>query len=120
MLARVVHQYPSHQLRCDSEKVGAILPLRISLIYEFEISLVHERRRLQRVLATLAPQVITGQTSQLAIDQRHQLFECRLVAFTPIDEKLRYAFAGLHKSVVSQSLQQMFGGREGIRAKPPR
>jgi hypothetical protein len=81
----MVHQYSSHELCCDSKKVGAILPLRISLIYEFEISLVYERRRLQRVLATLASQVITGQTSQLAIDQRHQSLECRLIAITPID-----------------------------------
>jgi hypothetical protein len=72
------------------------------------------------VLASLAPQVITGESSQLAIDQRHQSFECRLVAFTPIDQKLRYGFAGLHKSLVSQSLQQMFGSREGIRGKHPR
>jgi hypothetical protein len=34
VLARVVHQYAPHQLRGDSEKMGAILPFRISLIDE--------------------------------------------------------------------------------------
>src|SRR6185503_15267476 len=102
MLACVVHQYATHQLRRNSEEMRAVLPPRISLIDEFEIRLIDERRRLQCVLATLASQVVTGQTSQLAVDQRHQFFECRLIALSPIDKKLRDAFAGLHKSLVSQ------------------
>ena len=66
------------------------------MIYEFEISLVYERRRLQRVLTTLASQVITGQTSQLAIDQRHEFFKRRLIAVAPVEQKLRYTFGGPH------------------------
>src|SRR5215470_1388794 len=94
MLARVVHQYAPHQLRGNSEKMGAILPFCISLIDELEIGLVDERGGFECVLGALAPQVVARQPSQLAVDQRHQFFERRLIAVTPLDQKLRYAFRG--------------------------
>jgi hypothetical protein len=58
----------------------------------FEISLVDERRGLKCVFGAFAAQVVARKASQLAVDQRHQLFKRRLIALTPVDQKLRYAF----------------------------
>ena len=65
--------------------MGAILPLRISLVHQFEIRLIDEGSRLQRVAGSFATEVIAGETAQFVVDERHQFLERRLVALTPVD-----------------------------------
>jgi hypothetical protein len=62
------------------------------------------------VFRTFAAQVVARKASQLAVDQRHQLFERCLIAFTPVDQELRYAFGGPHMCS-RQSLQQIILAR---------
>jgi hypothetical protein len=49
MLTSVIDKDASHYLCCEAVKVRSILPLNF-LIDEFQISLIHQSRRLQRVI----------------------------------------------------------------------
>jgi len=40
------------------------------------------------VSGALAAHALAGQSSQFLVDERHELFERRLVAATPLEEKL--------------------------------
>ena len=119
MLARVIDEYAPHQLGGNAEEMGAILPSGVSLIDELQIRLVDERGWLQRVTGTFAAQIVTRETAQFVVNQRHQFLERRLVAVAPIDEQLGYAFGGLH-SWAKWAKFYRFAAREGIRDEPPR
>ena len=71
--ARVVHQDPPHHLRGDAVEVAAVLPGDAVLAGQAHERLVDQRRRLQRVIHALVPQVAGGAVPQLVVDQRHQL-----------------------------------------------
>src|SRR5437667_6921300 len=70
MGAGMVHKDAAHQLRGDAVELRTVLPLRVLLIDQLEVSLVDQRRRLQRVALTLSPQIVTRQPAQLAVNQR--------------------------------------------------
>src|SRR6516162_10933105 len=71
-LSRVVHEDLPHQPRRDPEEMGAILPLNVSPVDQPQIGLVHECRRLERVIAALTPHVRGRNTAQLALDTNHE------------------------------------------------
>jgi hypothetical protein len=74
--------------------MSPVLPLDPSVIYESKVCLVDQRRRLQRVVATFARHVPTGDAAQLLINQRHQLRQRGLVAVAPVDEQLAHGLGG--------------------------
>jgi hypothetical protein len=86
---RVVDENPSHQLRGDGEEVRPVLPLHAALIDELQIRLVHQRRRLERMVGSLARKVPFGQRLQLPVDHRHHLVEGFRAAVAALLEKLR-------------------------------
>ena len=109
MLARMVHQNAPHELRRNPVELGAVLPASSLLINQAKIGLVNQGSGLQRVIRSLAPQVVSRQTSQFALDQRHELVEGRLVTTAPPGQKLSYAtfrthfinhFAGLREGQI--------------------
>ena len=90
MAARVVNQDAPHQLRRDAEKMSAVLPLHVLLIYQPQVGFIDQRRGLQSVAGAFAAHVTAGELSQLGVDQRQQLIERRLVAVAPIHQQLGY------------------------------
>ena len=66
------------------------------MIDEFEVRLVDKRGRLKCVAGSLAAQVVAGEATQFVVDERHQFFECCLIAFAPVNQELRYAVRSLH------------------------
>ena len=87
--SRVVDENPAHRLRRDPEEVRAVLPPDVALLDELHKRLVDQRRRLERVVLALAPQVARGAASQLAVDQREELVERVLLAGRQIVEQAR-------------------------------
>ncbi len=73
---RVIHENPPHGSRRHIEKVRAVLPVELDVQQALE-GLVDQRSRLERVRDPLAPHVSPRDVSQLVIDQRHELIECR-------------------------------------------
>jgi hypothetical protein len=71
---------PSHHLRRQSQKVRPILELDAIDVDQPEVRLVHQRRRLQRMIRSLLAHVTLCQTMELVIDERHEPVEGRPVA----------------------------------------
>ena len=77
--ACVIDENPSHHLCGDAEELSPVLPVYRLRIDESEISLMHERCCLQRVPASLAIQILLGESTQFVVDDRHQFVECRFI-----------------------------------------
>ena len=60
------------------ELIGFRVEVAAPLIAQAEPRLVDERRRLQRVLRALAPEIVAGDFAQLAVDEGKQL-GCRRI-----------------------------------------
>ena len=82
----VIDQDPAHDLCRDAKEVCSILPVDLALVDEPEVDLVDERRRLQRVVSSLAPKLARGRPAELSVDEREQLIERSPIAATPIAE----------------------------------
>ena len=67
--ACVVNEYAPHHLCGNTEKVRAILPVRLRLIDHAQVSLVYERGRLQRVSLTLPAQIARREPSEFCVDE---------------------------------------------------
>jgi hypothetical protein len=96
MAARVVDEDAAHQPRGDAEEVRAVLPPDVVLVYQAQEDFIDERGGLQRVVVSLASDVITGQPPQLFVNQRHQLVEGTLIPVAPPLQNLRGFWLCLH------------------------
>ena len=70
---RVVDQDAAHGLRRNREEVAAVLPLNPIELVELEPGLVHERRRAERVIVALAPQLARRELTQLVVHEHEHL-----------------------------------------------
>jgi len=68
VFARVIHQQATHYLSSNAEKVSPVLPVHSRLVYQTQVSLVHQSGRLQGVIRALTPQIIRRKLSQLIVD----------------------------------------------------
>jgi hypothetical protein len=73
----MVHEHPAHGDRSDRQEVGATLQLEPPACIQAQVRLVHEGRRLQRVLGSFSPEVVRGQIAQLLVELLQQLFRDR-------------------------------------------
>jgi hypothetical protein len=64
-----------------------ILPLDVLVIDQPQISLVDQRRSLQRVPPTFVAHVMVRHPAQFLVNQRHQAVESALVAIAPIEQQ---------------------------------
>ena len=80
MLTRVHQENASHQVCRNSKEVAAVFPIHVMLIDQAQISLMHQRGRLQGVITTLLAQVVSGKAAEFVIHQRDQFGEDVLVA----------------------------------------
>ena len=65
-----------------------ILPLHVLHVDQFQERLVHECRRLQRVVPAFAAQVLLRQPVQLVVNDRHQLIQCIPISLSPCLQEL--------------------------------
>jgi hypothetical protein len=73
-IARMIDQNAPHDLRRDTEELRAVAPRYALLSQEPDVRFVHERRRLQRMVPTLAPQKSGGPLPKLLVHQWDQFF----------------------------------------------
>jgi hypothetical protein len=88
MLARMVDENPPHHPRGHAEEVGAVEPGQLLLAHEPDEGLVDQRRRLQRVIATLSSQVAGRSLAKLLVHERDQILWRLLVSVPPRLEQL--------------------------------
>jgi hypothetical protein len=69
-LAGVIDHDPTHKLRGGSKKMDTVLPARMRLVRELEVSVVQKRSRLQGVIGSLPPHVMLRDTLQLWLHKR--------------------------------------------------
>jgi hypothetical protein len=81
--SRVIDQNAPHHLRRDCEEVSAVLPIDVSLIEQFHVRFVHDRRRLQPAMPPLAGELPRCERAQLAVDERNQPLERLAAAAAP-------------------------------------
>ena len=96
VLARVVDEDAAHQLRGETIELGAVLPLRLTLVHETHVGLVHEGGRLERVAGILAAHRRGRPAVQLGVDDGKQALARGLVALAPGAEHLRDIGFGGH------------------------
>lgn len=68
--ARVVDEDSTHDLADDPEELRAVLPGRPPLVHQAQVGFVHQRRRIERVIAVLAAKLARGDPPALVIDER--------------------------------------------------
>jgi len=74
-LSRVVHQNLPHDTGGDREKMDFIIKLAFGSIEELHVGLMDQRRGLEGMVRTLAPQVTAGDAVHLRVQRRHNLVE---------------------------------------------
>jgi len=85
----VVDEDASHQLGGRTEELCPVLPANARLVHEPDVRFVDERRRLERVIRTLAAQPGPGQAVKLRVHDRHQLVERAAISGAPGLKKAR-------------------------------
>jgi len=96
-VAGELHQDSPHHLRRDGEEVRAIPPFDSIDVDQPQVRLVHQRRRLQRMIRPLPAHVVPGETVELLIDQRDQSVEGGAVALAPRSEELGGFAVGIRR-----------------------
>jgi hypothetical protein len=88
VLSGVVHQDPTHYLSSDTEEVCTVLPFYVALVDQLHVSLMNQRRRLQRVVSSLAAQIAPRQPTQFIVDVRKYEINYILISFRQLNEHL--------------------------------
>ena len=100
MRSRVINKDAAHQVGGDREELGAVLPLDPPLIDEFQIGLVHQGRRRQRVIEPLPLEIAPRQPAQFPINGVEQDAPRGFIAFVPGDEKPRHVGPGFQHELL--------------------
>ena len=86
----MIDEHGAHHVGGDGEEVRPVLPrLAWMLLREAHVGLVHQRRRLQRVVRTLAAQMPRRDAAQLRVDQLHEAGEGGGVSAGPVPQQPR-------------------------------
>jgi hypothetical protein len=83
MRSRVLDQNLPHEARGDAAEVRPAFPAHLRLVHELQVSFVHQRRRLQRVVRPFASEVAAREAPQLGVNDRHEPLGRGLVAIAP-------------------------------------
>ena len=92
----MINEDLAHQSRRDPEEMLPILPIRIPLIHQTQICLIHEGSRLQSMTLAFSPQITGGNETQLLIDNRREFTKRIDIALCPQREQLRHIVSGRH------------------------
>src|SRR5262249_28144780 len=83
VLARVIDQYATHQLRREAEEMRAVLQLQTFPLDHPQIGFIDERRRLQSMRSRFLAEIAPGQAAQLSLHQRRQLLQRSAIPVAP-------------------------------------
>ncbi len=67
--SRIIDKNPSHQSRRDREKMKPALPIDIAKFGQTQVSFIHERGRLQRMVLLFLPKPTCGLSPQYYLNQ---------------------------------------------------
>lgn len=81
--ARVIHEYPTHDPRRDSEEMRAIVPRHVGETAQAQIRFVRERGGLQRVAGPFCTQMTGGNRAKLGVDEWQEALERAVIALLP-------------------------------------
>src|SRR5258708_18992065 len=73
-----------------------VLPIWRPVINQSQISLLHQRRRLQGVTLPLFPEVTRGQQAKLLIDDRRQVLQRLLISVRPLGQEFSHIVGSGH------------------------
>ena len=101
----VVDQNLAHRPGRDGEKMGAVLPLRIGLVGQAQISLIDQRGRLQGVIRAFSRHIMMRETPQIFVNEGRELIERAPVSVPRIGQQLGYFLrgGGRHRDELSSS-----------------
>src|SRR5437763_4692816 len=88
--SRVIDEYAPHDLGCNREEMGPILPLHALIVHQTHVGFVHQVSRLQRVAWALALYIAVSQAAELFINDGRQAVERALVSIGPGAKELAY------------------------------
>lgn len=83
----MIDENPSHRLRGDAEKLRPVFPRSTRLIYQAEVNLVYESRRLERVSHSLPAHCPCGSAMQFIVDERQKLIGGGVVPVFPCSQE---------------------------------
>jgi hypothetical protein len=86
---RNVDEHSAHHLRRHTKEVAAVLPTHLVPSQQTKTDLVHESRRLERDVRTLAGEIAERHPVQFIVDERDQPFERALITIAPDTEQVR-------------------------------
>ena len=66
----------------------AVFPFRATVPHQLNVSFVHKRGGLKRVIAAFTAQTIRGASAKLLVHERHEPCYCLGIALTPLAENL--------------------------------
>lgn len=89
LAAGVIDQDLAHDAGRHREEMRAVLPLRLFLIYQPNISFMDQSRCLQRVVRPFAAEVSGREPAKLVVNQRYQLRLGVLASFPQFNQQLR-------------------------------
>ena len=69
----MIDEEPAHCLRRQRQPVRTAVQLYAAFVLQLQPGLVHERRRLQRVIGPLSGEISTRHPAQLAVDHREEI-----------------------------------------------
>jgi hypothetical protein len=94
----VIDQDPPHGLRRHAKELRPVDPRHARLPHQAHVRLVHERGRLQCVIAALAPQVRRGPFAKLPVDEGDQILLRLKIAPGPLLQQMTdpACLCGLH------------------------
>jgi hypothetical protein len=79
----MIDEHAPHRFGGDGEKLCAVTPVGLSLIDQAKIGLVHETRRLKRVVGSFAAQIALGLAAQFFVDKGDEAIKGGRIASTP-------------------------------------
>src|SRR6476620_9829722 len=113
----MIDEYSAHRLRSDRKKVRPVLPVHLTLVDQFQVRLVDQSCRLERVADALASEIVCRLSMQLSVNDRHQRVECIFLSEAPLMqpkgdlgllvERLRHRFEILRGSKPIISLKAL-------------
>jgi len=85
--ARVVYKKTPHSLSGNSEEVGPVLPILVTVAKKAKVGLMYQRGGLQCVVGPLAAHAARGEFAQGAIDDRQELVRSLAITIPHADQE---------------------------------
>gem|GEM_PF-5854923 len=117
MLARITDKDAAHHLRGHRKEMLAALPVNGIDVHQLEVGLMHEPRRIERVIRTLISHPYVSQSLKLTVEDGNDVFQCLLIAFSVINKELSDVWVCAH--LYTNINAQQFSNTPAAHRVPP-